>query len=350
MVDLSVIIPVTRRYDPIAKLHEAYSEALGATGLSCEFVYVLDGGNLEVEAALQQLNAAGAGIKVVVLAKPYGEATALNIGFSHASGEIVLTLPAFQQVEAAHLPQVLAALDGKDMVVACRHPRRDGKFNVLSAGVFNGLLRWMLDISFRDLGCGVRAFRRQILDEISVYGDQHLFLPVLAHLQGFKVAEVEAPQAKEDSTRRVYSPKLYLQRLTDILTIFFLAKFTKKPLRFFGLFGVVIFGLGSLWTLWLATERIFLGVALADRPALVLASLLIVLGIQMLAVGLIGELIIFTHAKDMKEYTVSEIIDESDATESAEAGAEGVKDSKEGHNGADGLEVGQDAIGDRDVG
>ena len=346
MVQLSVIIPVTQRYDPIARLHGAYSESIAATGLSCEFIYVLDGGNLDVEAALQQLNAAGAGIKVVVLAKSYGEATALNIGFSHATGETILTLPAFQQVEASYLADVLQALDGKDMVVACRHPRRDSKFNVLSAGIFNGLLRRMLDITFRDLGCGVRAFRRQILDEISVYGDQHLFLPVLAHLQGFKVAEVEAPQAQEDSARRVYSPKLYFQRLTDILTIFFLAKFTKKPLRFFGLFGVVIFGLGSLWTAWLATERVFMGVALADRPALVLASLLIVLGIQMLAVGLIGELIIFTHAKDMKEYTISEVIDESDDLDSPEA----AETSKEGGGGGNGLEVGQNAVRDRDVG
>jgi len=323
MVQLSVIIPVTERYGPIAKLHADYVEGLAAAGLTQEFIYVLDGGNLEVEAALQQLNAAGAGIKVVVLAKPYGEATALNIGFSHANGDIVMTLPAFQQIEASYLPEVLKALDGKDMAIACRHPRRDPGFNITSARVFNGILRWMLDLSFRDLGCSVRAFRRKILEEVSVYGDQHLFLPVLAHLQGFKVVEVDAPQADDDSQRRVYSLRLYFQRLTDILTIFFLAKFTKKPLRFFGLIGVSIFGLGSLWTLWLTVERIFMGVALADRPALVLASLMIVLGIQMLAVGLIGELIIFTHAREMKEYTVSEIIDES----AAESGAEDDKAS-----------------------
>lgn len=344
MVQLSVIIPVTRRYDAIEKLHNAYSEGVAASGLSSEFIYVLDGGNLEVEAALQQLNAAGGGIKVIVLAKSYGEATALNIGFSHATGDIILTLPAFQQIEAHNLPALLQALDGKDMAIACRYPRRDAKFNVTSARIFNGLLRSMLDISFRDLGCGVRAFRRNILDEISIYGDQHLFLPVLAQLQGFKVVEVDASQAKEDSARRVYSLKLYFQRLTDILTIFFLAKFTKKPLRFFGLFGVVIFGLGSLWTLWLATERIFMGVALADRPALVLASLLIVLGIQMLAVGLIGELIIFTHAKDMKEYTVSEIVDESDSPD-VPIKAEALEPGSGG-----GIEVSENAVGDRDVG
>lgn len=319
MVQLSIIIPVTRRYGSITKLHETYAKGIAPAGLSCEFIYVLDGGNLEVEAALQQLNAAGAGIKVVVLAKPYGEATALNIGFSHASGDIIMTLPAFQQVEANKLPDVIKALEDKDMAVACRDPRRDPGFNVTSARIFNGVLRWMLDVSFRDLGCSVRAFRRRILDEVSIYGDQHLFLPVLAHLQGYKVVEVNAPQAEEDSRRRVYSPKLYFQRLTDLLTIFFLAKFTKKPLRFFGLIGVSIFGLGSLWTLWLAAERVFMGVALADRPALVLASLMIVLGVQMLAVGLIGELIIFTHAKEMKEYTVSEIVDESDGARDGEA-------------------------------
>jgi glycosyltransferase involved in cell wall biosynthesis len=311
MVQLSVIIPVTRRYDPVDKLFEAYRKGIEPSGLDFEFIYVLDGGNPDVQASLQKLKQAGAPIKIVVLAKSFGDATALNMGFAQAKGDTILTLPAFAQVKAEALAEILAALEGKDMVVACRHPRRDSKFNVFSAQAFNGLLRRMLDISFRDLGCGVRVFKRKILDEISLYGDQALFLPVLAHLQGFKVMEVNASQASEDSARRVYSVKLYFQRLTDILTIFFLAKFTKKPLRFFGLIGVVIFLLGSLWTLWLAVERIFMGVALADRPALVLASLLIVLGIQMLAVGLIGELIIFTHAKDMKEYTVSEIVDES---------------------------------------
>jgi hypothetical protein len=231
-------------------------------------------------------------------------------GFANSTGDIILTLPAFRQVQSEELGKILDTLSGDaEMVVAQRYPRLDPMFNRMASNVFHGLLRMTLEFPFGDLGCGVRAFKREILDELHIYGDLEVFLPLLAHDQGFKVVECRVAQARDDAFRRVYSPKVYLQRLLDILTFIFLVRFTKKPLRFFGLLGALVFAVGGIATLWLVVERLFFGVALADRPALFLASLMIVLGIQMLAVGLIGELIIFTHAKDIKEYAISEIIE-----------------------------------------
>jgi hypothetical protein len=115
-------------------------------------------------------------------------------------------------------------------------------------------------------------------------------------------------QSEKDIHRRIYAPGLYVRRLLDLLTIFFLIKFTKKPLRFFGLVGTTLSGLGVISSLYLVGERLFLDISLADRPALILSSLLIVLGVQVIAIGLIGEIIIFTHAKDLKEYKIDRII------------------------------------------
>jgi hypothetical protein len=174
--------------------------------------------------------------------------------------------------------------------------------------LFNSLLRLSTDLKIHDAGCSARAFTKEVIDEIQLYGDLHRFFPVMAHRQGFHVTEIDVTQAERDTNVRVYSPGLYVRRLLDLLTIFFLVKFTKKPLRFFGLVGTTLFSLGVVSSLYLIVERLFFAVPLADRPALFLSSLLIVLGVQIIAIGLIGEIIIFTHAKDLKEYRIDKII------------------------------------------
>jgi glycosyltransferase involved in cell wall biosynthesis len=308
-VDLSAIVPVTERYDDVEKLFLAYKDGVEATGLTYEFIYVLDGDYPEVLATLQTIKEQGNPIKIVMLARWFGEATALTLGFAQAAGDIILTLPAFLQVEAGEIPKLIQALDKSDMVVARRFPRRDSKLNVFQAKVFHLLLRPVTDVSFHDLGCALRVIKRRVLEELTFYGDQHRFLPLLAHRQGFRVIEVDAAQAKEDAFQRIYAPGVYIRRILDILSIIFIIKFTKKPLRFFGLIGSFTLSIGALGTLYLGIERLFFGIPLADRPFLILAVLMIVLGFQMIAVGLIGELIIFTHAKDVKEYTVDKIIE-----------------------------------------
>lgn len=308
-VALSAIVAVTERCDDVESLFHAYKKGVEATGLSYEFIYVLDGAYPDAMATLKGLRDRGEPIEIVALAKWFGESTCLSIGFSHASGETILTLPAYLQVEPDEIPHLVNALDGVDMAVARRYPRLDSKINVIQSAVFHVLLRRLTDVQFHDLGCSMRVFRRKVADEVSLYGDLHRFLPLLANRQGFKVVEIDAKQAQADRFKRVYSPGVYVRRLLDILTVVFIVKFTKKPLRFFGLIGATTLVIGAIGTIYLVIERLFFDTALADRPALVLAVLMIVLGFQMIGVGLIGELIIFTHAKDMKEYTIDEIVE-----------------------------------------
>ncbi|MEX0729880.1 MAG: glycosyltransferase [Aquisalimonadaceae bacterium] len=317
---LSVIVPITERYDDPAELFEAYDAALAATGRTYELIYVLDGLYPDTRAMLEGLQASGRPVRVLQLSKSFGEATALTAGFEHAAGDVLMTLPAYYQVDPASLPLLVEALGENDMVVVRRWPRNDSRFNQIQTRIFNGLLGFLTGARFHDLGCGVRIFRRAVPDEVTVYGDQHRFMPVLAARQGFRVEEIDLPQSSRDSFRRVYGPGVYPRRMLDMLTVFFLIKFTKKPLRFFGLIGTGTAGIGGLIVLYLVIARLFFDVSLADRPALLLSSLMVVLGVQIFGLGLIGELIIFTHAKDIKEYTVREIVNDTRPAEEA-AGA-----------------------------
>lgn len=306
-VELSVIIPITERYDSVKELFALYKNDVEKAGMAYEFIYVLDGQYPEVLDELVVLKETEK-LTIITLAKWFGEATALSAAFKQAAGNLILTLPAYQQVEAGELSKLFAAIGDHDMALARRWPRKDSLFNRFQARTFNFMLRSFADLRIHDAGCGVRLFTREVIDEVQIYGDLFRFLPVMARRQGFRITEINVEQAQRDAFRRIYSPGIYIRRLLDLLTIFFLFKFTKKPLRFFGLVGTALFGLGALVTAYLVGERLFFDVALANRPALILGSLLVVLGIQIIAIGLIGEIIIFTHARELKEYKVDRII------------------------------------------
>jgi hypothetical protein len=155
----------------------------------------------------------------------------------------------------------------------------------------------------------VRAFKRRVLEKVYIYGDQHRFLPILVHRYGFKVLEMKVSQTQKDTFQQLYPFRYYIERALDIISLFFIVKFTKKPLRFFGFSGSLSLLIGVILAGYLFVQRMYMGVALSDRPVLLLDLLLIILGIQLFAIGLVGEIIIFTHAKELKEYTIEEIVD-----------------------------------------
>jgi hypothetical protein len=229
-------------------------------------------------------------------------------GFEQAKGQVIVTLPAYFQIDAAELPKLVGALQTSDLTIARRWPRAGGIFERIRRGAFHGLLAAVTGLHYHDLGCGARALDRRVLEEIQLYGDQHRFLPVLADRKGFKVAEIDIRQSSKDRHEGFYEPRVYARGLLDIFTVFFLVRFTKKPLRFFGMIGTTLFAIGALVVLWLVTERLFFGQGLTQRPALLLSTLLVVLGLQLIALGLLGELIIFTHARQVRDYQIDSVL------------------------------------------
>jgi len=321
-VKLSVIVPVGSRWDDVSAVLDAYRTVLDGLDIGYELIYVLDGPLPDVLEVLRAEQASGVGLEILQLARSFGEATAIAAGFEVSRGELILTLPAYFQVDPAEIGRLLEYKADYHMLVAHRWPRSGGPFERARRFVFHGMLRLVTGQSFRDLGCGVRLFDRAVLEEVSIYGDQHRFLPLLAQRNGFRVLEREMKQSTRDQFRGRYAIREYVRRSLDILTVFFLIRFTKKPLRFFGMIGTALFGVGALGLIVVVVQRLFFEQALADRPALLLSALLLVLGVQIGALGLLGELIIFTHARSLKEYRVERIVnpappqseDSSDAT------------------------------------
>ena len=310
-IHLSIVIPISERHDDLRELYHQYAEEVLAIGYSYEFIFVLDGPDHETLHTLKELKKDYPEIKVITLNRWVGEATALSVGLDKARGSLILTLPPYFQVEPREVHQVLKNLveNEHDLVIARRYPRIDSLFNRAQSWVFHRLTGALTGIRYQDVSCGVRGMKRKVAEEIQLYGDLHRFFPLLAHQRGFRVAEVPVRQSPQDAKRRVYGPGVYLRRLLDLLTLFFLYRFTKKPLRFFGLVGSAISCTGVVITGYLGLYRLLGFGGIAGRPLLILGVLLLVLGVQLFSIGLLGEIIIFTHARDVKEYQIEELLE-----------------------------------------
>ncbi len=309
-IDISAVVPVGKCVDQSGELVREYISVLEQTGLKFELIYVLDGEHAHFLRQLTELSATESRLRIVQLAKTFGEASALTAGFETTQGEIIVTLPAYSQVVVTEIPKLLDELTRCDLAVATRIPVSGSAsgFHLLRRRLFHWLVRIATGQTFSDLSCGVRAMKRSVVVELPIYADQYRFFAILATCRGFRVNEVALNETESKQTSGRHSKRDILARFLDLFAIVFLTRFTKRPLRFFGTIGSVLLAVGAVVLGYLVVQRLFFGIALADRPALLLASLMVVLGLQVFALGLLGELIIFTHAKDIKEYTIEKIV------------------------------------------
>jgi glycosyltransferase involved in cell wall biosynthesis len=302
---VSVIVPVVEGVDDLTELYRSFSAALAARGNEHEFVFVFDGG-YSPPPELATLSHERPNLRLLRFARTFGETAALRLGIERSRGDLLLTLPAYFQVQAEGVGALLDALtDQTDVVVANRSPRIDSWLNRLQSAVFNRMISGVTDRPFHDSACGVRLLRRAAAEGLPLYGDLHRFIPALALREGYQVVEVAVPQHPGNARTRVYGPATYARRLLDIAAFFFLAKFTEKPLRFFGLVGSLFFAAGTVTSLVLLVNRLQ-GQAIANRPLLLLAVLCLALGVQLMGLGLVGEIIVHLRAPHRRAYRVRE--------------------------------------------
>lgn len=308
---VSVVVPVTERPSSLDWLYREYSPPIRALGEPFEFVFVVDRWGTEFAQSLAELRQEGEPVRVFEAGHGVGESGMLEAVRTHLRGDVVVTLPAYPRVRAEGLAVLVRKVDeGVDLATAKRTVIGGSLLGRLQRGAFHLLLRWGIGGSFEDVASGVRAMRREVLDEVPVYGDLVRFLPVLAQREGFRVEEVPVPQHPEDSRPRVYSPGIYVRRIIDLLGLFFMVRFTRKPLRFFGLIGALLSGIGMLILMVLLVQRVG-GQAIADRPLLLLGVLFFVTGVQAIAMGLIGEIIVhLSVGQGRREYRVEESVRE----------------------------------------
>jgi glycosyltransferase involved in cell wall biosynthesis len=302
---ISVVVPVVERADDLIAVYHAFARELDARSESYEFIFVFDG-RFAPPPELVALAKDNDGVRLLRFARSFGETAALRLGIEKSRGDLIVTLPAYFQVQPEGIRLLLDAYDaGADLVVAARSPRLDSWLNRLQSRAFHSIVRSVSDQQFHDMACGVRVMRRSVAQALPLYGDLHRFIPVLALREGFRVHEVSVPQHPGDARIRLYSPGVYLRRLLDIAAFFFLAKFTEKPLRFFGLVGSVFLGTGAVLSVILLVQRVE-GQGIANRPALLLAVLLLALGVQLMGLGLVGEIIVHLRAPHRRAYRIRE--------------------------------------------
>lgn len=306
---VSVIVPVTERPSPLDWVYEQFSVPLKKRGVAYEFLFLVERWGVDLARRLDGLIAAGEPIRVFEVGRRVGESAMLEAALVQSEGRILLTLPAYPRVRPEGIGVLLDAVDaGADLATARRVTAGETLPNRIQNKAFHALLKLGVGGNFEDVASGVRAMRREVLEEVPVYGDFFRFLPVLVEREGFRVEEVPVPQHPDDARTRIYSPGVYLRRSIDLLGLFFLSRFTRKPLRFFGLFGVVISGVGAAILALLFVQRVG-GRSVADRPLLLLGVLLFVLGVQAVGIGLIGEIIVHLSADGgRREYRTKEDI------------------------------------------
>lgn len=310
LVAVSVVVPVTERCDALDEIYRTHSDILRTLVPSFEFIFVLDEGFEKAAHPLHDLIGKGEPIQIIPLQRHFGEATVLMVGFQQARADVIITLSAYFQTLPEGLHTVLSSLlnEGNDLVVTRRYPRQDPWINRLQNRVFHFLIRFLTGVQFHDMSCSLRGIRKQVVREVNLYGDLHRFLPLLAYQRGFRVVELDVAQHPADHHARTYRPGVYFRRILDIITVVFLFKFTKKPLRFFGLVGAGLFSGGLIISMILAIQKLLGFTGLTDRPLLIFGVLLMVLGVQTASVGLLGEMIVFTHARKMKDYAIKNLL------------------------------------------
>lgn len=306
---ISFIVSVYNAEDSVEKLYTNSKKVLSRITNSYEMIFVDDGSSDATYSLLQTISENDKQVKIIRMRSSFGEASALDAGIKYSEGGKIIFYGGRIKVDLKHMERLYKKLlQGYDLVVGWRSPRKDSLLNKLVSFLFNTLVSVFSGRRLHDVNSGIILSHRYVFENISYYGNLYNFIPVLSLQQGYRVTEEKIAQIP-GTYRNWRYPKEYLRRMLDIVTVFFLTKYSKKPIHFLGFLGTIFIILGMIIELYLFFYRIFLIGPIAGRPLLILGALLLVIGIQMISIGLIGEMIIFTHAGDIKEYNIEEIIE-----------------------------------------
>ncbi len=306
---LSIVVPVFNEAGSLEPLYQEIVAALAERG-AFEVVFVDDGSTDGSLVAMERLAAEHDGVRVVRLRRNFGKAAALTHGFAESRGELVVTIDGDRQDDPAEIPKLLAKLDeGYDLVSGWKQSRKDPFSKTVPSKLFNWTVRTSTGVALHDFNCGLKAYRRPVIEHVKVYGELHRYIPVLASDLGFRVTEVRVGHRRRTSGRSKYGWRRYGRGYLDLLTVLFLGRYRQRPQHLFGGIGTFLVFVGVLIDLYLTIDKLR-GHAIGQRPLLVLGTLLIIVGIQLLSLGLIGELITQARARDKRDdYEVERVID-----------------------------------------
>lgn len=307
-MELSVVIPFLNEEPNLQPLCEELQAALDPMERDYELVFIDDGSTDGGVALLDSLRERIPQIRVVSLRRNFGQTAAMSAGLDYASGKVVITIDADRQNDPADIPAMVAKLEeGYDLVCGWRHKRQDAALlRKLPSKIANRLIAKTTGVVLHDYGCTLKAMTNEVAKTITLYGEMHRFIPAIAATMGVKIAEMKVNHRARVAGESKYGISRTFRVILDLITVKFLLKYSARPIHFFGMPGLALGGLGGLIVTYLAMARLFFGVPLSDRPLLIFGFLLVVIGVQFVLFGLIGEMQtrIYHESQDKPVYHV----------------------------------------------
>jgi glycosyltransferase involved in cell wall biosynthesis len=312
---LSIVIPVYNECESLPALHRELCEVATAEGYDLDVVFVDDGSTDGSWAAIRQLAEVDPRVTGLRFRRNFGKAAALSAGFGQARGDLVMTLDADLQDDPHEIPKFLAEMQKDlDVVSGWKRVRHDPLEKRLPSKVFNWLVSRVTGVKLHDHNCGMKCYRREVFDEVRLYGELHRFVPVLAAARGFRVGEVTINHRARQHGRSKYGFARYVKGFLDLMTVKFLTGFGQRPQHLLGTAGLLSFGLGAVGLAFLACWRIVSHIELFgmepiflhEKPSVIYSLGLMLLGGQLMSIGFLAELFIAYHAPDRRGYSISD--------------------------------------------
>jgi glycosyltransferase involved in cell wall biosynthesis len=312
---MTVVVPLYNEEESLTTLHAELAQAFAALG-PVEFIFVDDGSRDRSWAVVREVAARDARVRGIRLRRNFGKAAALTAGFQEARGSIVFTLDGDLQDDPAEVPRFLDELGrGLDVVSGWKKTRHDPWHKVYPSRVFNGMVSALTGCRLHDHNCGFKAYRREVLDEVGIYGELHRFVPVLAHAKGFRVGEVVVNHRARKFGSSKYGVARFVKGFLDLMTVRFLTRFSQRPLHVLGAMGLVLLLLGALGMTYLAVVWVLEHTVtpgrygpIGTRPLLVYSVALLVVGTQLVSLGILAELVTSYNIRAEDTYSIAETL------------------------------------------
>jgi glycosyltransferase involved in cell wall biosynthesis len=311
---LSIVIPIFNEEENVPLLAEEIHQALDPQGIAYEVVAIDDGSTDATWTRLETVRARDPRWVLVGLRKNFGQTAAMSAGFDHVRGDVIITLDGDLQNDPADIPRLLALAEEYDVVSGWRKRRQDPFLTRrLPSLLANWLISKVTGIRLHDYGCTLKAYRREVVENLHLYGEMHRFIPAIASWMGISLTEVETHHRPRRFGRSKYGLTRTLRVILDLITVKFLLSFATKPIQVFGLLGALASGAGILIGVYLTLLKLAFGAQIGGRPLLFLAILLILVGVQLIVMGLLGELLVRVYHESQRKpiYMVKRVLGHS---------------------------------------
>ena len=291
---ISIVIPLLNEEESLKPLYNGIKKTIAPYSFDYEIIFIDDGSTDNSLQVIKQLARYDNKVHYFSFRKNYGKSAALNVGFAHAKGDVVITMDADLQDDPEEIPNLLKKIsEGYDLVSGWKKVRHDPFIKRHSSKFFNWATRLVSDVKIHDFNCGLKAYRKEVVKNVYIHGELHRYIPVLAGQKGFKVTEIVVKHHPRRYGKTKFGISRFFKGFVDLLTILMITRYATRPLHLFGFIGTVSFIIGFAIDAYLTYEWMFKNVSLSNRPLLQLGLLMMIVGVQLFAIGLLGEL--FTH-------------------------------------------------------